>query len=113
MSTSNKGRWAHLSVKLYILHFALSLAQKLEKPYPLRHTLGVQNPTLTGTLLENLTLCGTEIGQNGTLAVLAYACCRQWECPPGFLGVVANRKNDILDRVCDGYDWLHFVCEFG
>ena len=28
------------------------------------------------------TLCGTEIGQNGTLAVLAYAYYRQWECPP-------------------------------
>ncbi len=38
------------------------------------HTFGVQNPTLNGTLLENSTLCGTEIGQNGTLAVLAYMC---------------------------------------
>ncbi len=33
--------------------------------------------------LRNPTLCGTEIGQNGTLAILAYAYCRQWECPPG------------------------------
>ncbi len=64
-------------------HFEFSLAQKLEKPYRLWHTFGVQNPTLTGTFLENTTLCGTEIGQNGTLAVLAYAYCRQWECPPG------------------------------
>ncbi len=34
-------------------------------------------------ICENPTLCGTEVGQNGTLAVLAYAYCRQWECPPG------------------------------
>ncbi len=46
------------------------------------HTFGVQNPTLSGTLVENPTLCGNEVGQNGTLAVLAYAYCRQWECPP-------------------------------
>ena len=31
-----------------------------------------RHPTLSGTLVENPTLCGTEIGQNGTLAVLAY-----------------------------------------
>ena len=59
-----------------------ALAQKLEKPYPLWHTFDVQNPTLTGTLLENPTLSGTEICQNGTLAFLAYTYCRQWECPP-------------------------------
>ena len=64
-----------------IWHSVLSVAQLLEKPYPIWHTFGVQNPTLSGTLLENPTLCGTEIGQNGTLAVLAYAYCRQWECP--------------------------------
>ncbi len=54
--------------------------------YPQWHkiskTLPCQNPTLSGTLLENPTLCGTEIGQNGTLAILAYAYCRQWKCPP-------------------------------
>ena len=44
-----------------------------------RHTFGVQNPTLRGTLLGNPTLCGTEVGLNGTLAVLAYMLCRQWE----------------------------------
>ncbi len=63
-------------------HSTLSLAQQLEKPYPFWHTFAVQNPILSGTLLENPTLCGTEVGQNGTLAVLAYAYCRQWECPP-------------------------------
>ncbi len=45
-----------------------------------------QNHTLPSThskpLLENPTLCGIEIGQNGTLVILAYAHCRQWECPP-------------------------------
>ncbi len=30
---------------------------------------------------KNPTLCGTEVVQNGTLAVLAYVYCRQWECP--------------------------------
>ncbi len=29
--------------------------------FPLWHTFGTQNPTLSGTLLENPTLCGTEI----------------------------------------------------
>ncbi len=57
------------------------VAQPLEKPYPFWHTFGVQNPTLSGTLLENRTLCGTEVGQNGTLSVLAYMFCPQWECP--------------------------------
>ena len=42
-----------------------------------------KNPTFSGTLLENPTLCGTEVGQNGTLGVLAYEYCRQWECPHG------------------------------
>ena len=37
---------------------------------------------LVAPCLKNHTLCGTEIGQNGTLAVLAYAYCNQWECPP-------------------------------
>ena len=36
--------------------------------------------TLSGILLENPTLCGTEVGQNGTLAILAYVHCRHWEC---------------------------------
>ncbi len=40
------------------------------------------NPSLSGTLHENPTLCGSDIGQNGTLAILAYVYCRQWECPP-------------------------------
>ncbi len=31
---------------------------------------------------ETPTLCGTEISGNGTLAVLAYAYFRKWECPP-------------------------------
>ncbi len=39
-------------------------------------------PTLSATFLENPTLCGTEVGQNGTLAVLVYVDCRQWESPP-------------------------------
>ena len=63
-------------------HSTLSLAQQLKNPYPFWHKSGVQNPTLNGTLLKNPTLCGTEIGQNGTLAVLAYEYCCQWECPP-------------------------------
>ena len=67
------------------LHSALSLAQTLTKPYPFWHTFGVQNPSLSGKLLENPTLCGTEVGQNGTLAVLAYAYHRKWECPPGYV----------------------------
>ncbi len=60
----------------------VTLAQPLEK-----NTFGVQNPNLSGILhvLENPTLCGTEIGQNGTLAVLAYAYCHQWECLPRVL----------------------------
>ena len=66
-----------------ILHSPLHNHWK--KPYPFWHTFGVQNPTLSGTLLENPTLCGTEIGQNG---VLAYAHCRQWECPPGLARLV-------------------------
>ncbi len=61
---------------------ALFLAQPVQKPYPLWHTFGVQDSTLSGTLLENPTLCGTEIGQNGTLAVLAYVYRHQWEHPP-------------------------------
>ncbi len=64
--------------------FHISLAQPLEKPYPFWHTFGVQNSTLSGTLLENPTLCGTEVGQYGTLAILAYVYCRQWECPAPF-----------------------------
>ena len=44
------------------------------------HTLSgtllvVKTPTLSGTLLENPTLSGTEMCQKGTLAVLAYAYC--------------------------------------
>ncbi len=70
-----------LPYKSDCLHFTLSLAQPLEKPYPLWHTFDPQNRTLSGTLPENPTLSATEIGQNGTLAVLAYAYCRQWECP--------------------------------
>ncbi len=65
-----------------ILHYALFLAQPEQKPYPLWQIFGVQNPIFSGTLLENPTLCGTEIGQNGTLAILAYAYCRQQEYPP-------------------------------
>ncbi len=51
---------------MHFLHSALSLAQPLEKS-PLWHTFDVQNPTLSGTLLENPTLCGSEINQNGIL----------------------------------------------
>ena len=40
------------------------LAQIHKKGYPLWHTFGVQNPTPSGTLLENPTLCGTEISEN-------------------------------------------------
>ncbi len=63
-------------------HSTLSLAQLLENPYPFWHTFGIQNPTLSGTLIKTPTLYGTEVGQNGTLAILAYVYCRQWECPP-------------------------------
>ena len=56
------------------------LAQNLDpNPYPFNLVFN----TLSGTLLENPTLCGTEVGHNGTLAVLAYMYCHQWECPPG------------------------------
>ncbi len=54
-----------------ILHPPWQKNWKNHSPYPLWHTFGVQNPTLPDTLLENPTLCGTEIGQNGPLAVLA------------------------------------------
>ena len=50
--------------------------------HPRARSAVVQNPTLSDTLLENPTLCGTEVGQNGTLAILAYAYCHQWEFPP-------------------------------
>ncbi len=56
----------------------------LRNPYPHWHKI-CENHTLSGILIENPTLCGTEIGQNGTLAVLAYAHFRQWECPPRVL----------------------------
>ena len=68
------------------LRSALSVAQPLEKPYPLWHTFCVQNPTLSGTLLENTTLCGTGLDQNGTLAVLAFTYSCQWVCPPSVGG---------------------------
>ena len=44
-------------------------------PYPYWHKIceTLENPTLW---------VGTEIGQNGILAILAYAYCRQWEWPP-------------------------------
>ncbi len=60
------------------------MAQPLEKPYPLWHTYGVQNLTriISGTLLETPALCGTGISQIGTLAVLAYVYCHQWESTP-------------------------------
>ena len=48
-------------------------------------------------LLENPTLCGTEIGQNGTLPVLAYMYCRQWECPPP---VLAELRGNVIGPVC-------------
>ncbi len=43
----------------------LSLAQPLKNIHPLWHTIDVKNQTLSSTLLENLILCGTVIGQNG------------------------------------------------
>ena len=51
------------------------------------HTFVVHNPTLTGALLENPTLCGTEIGQNSTLAILTYVYCHQWEYPLGLRAI--------------------------
>ncbi len=56
-------KWLKIrSILCNFLHSALALAQPLEKKYHLWHTFGVQNPTLSGTLLENPTLCDTEIG---------------------------------------------------
>ena len=40
-----------------------------------------ETPTLSGTLLENPTLCGTEISQKGIHAILAYAYCRMCTKP--------------------------------
>ncbi len=57
-------------------------------PYPYWHK--IWDPTLSGTLLANPTLCGTEIGQNGTLDILAYMYCRPWEYPPGIYGSSAT-----------------------
>ena len=45
--------------------------------------LAFKTLSLVAHCLKSPTLCGTEIGQNGTLADLAYAYCRQWEYPPG------------------------------
>ncbi len=41
--------------------------------------LCVKSPTLSGTLLENPTLSGTEMCQKETLPVLVYAYCSQLE----------------------------------
>ncbi len=82
------------------------------KPYPYWHKIwteihtltGTKNPNLSGTLLENPTLCGNGIGQNGTLAVLAYAYCRQWEYPPGgipwYLPTSVGRCLQIVTPKC-------------
>ncbi len=59
-------------------------------------------PVLSGTLLENPTLCGTEISQNGTLAVRAYAYCHQWECPP-------PRCSWMLDETLEGNYLLNLI----
>ena len=54
--------------------------------------------------LENLTLCGTEVGQNGTLAVLAYVYYRQWECPPGHIIWGADAVFGLKDKFYFGSD---------
>ena len=54
--------------------------------------------TISGTLLDNRTLCGTEIGQNGTLDILAYAYCPQWECPPLDVGCHTIIQVDVFVR---------------
>ncbi len=78
------------------------------QPYPYRHKVWTHKPTL----------CGTEFGQNGTLAVLAYAYWRQWEYPPPpgyslmcyivmFLGRLLRYSNHFLygDIVLSQHYW--------
>ncbi len=91
---AKRRKFGRFSAIFDILHS--SWHNHVQKPDPLWHTFGVQNPTFSGTLLENPTLCGTEFDQNGTLAVLAYAYCRLWEYPPGamfraLLGVICEQ----------------------
>ncbi len=75
--------------------------------YRLWHTFGLQNHTLSGILPENPTLCGTEIGQKGTHAVLAYMYYHQWEHPPLYwlftftVGRKKSRKISTLKRDLD------------
>ncbi len=45
--------------------------KKIIRHWPLRHTFGLENPTLIGTLLENPTLYGTEIDQKDTHVILS------------------------------------------
>ncbi len=60
------------------LHSTLSLGTTTGKTIPFLAHNWCSNPTLSGTLLEYPTLCGTEVGQNGTLAILAYVYCHQF-----------------------------------
>ena len=73
--------WGVVTWKMYI-----PARMAPQNPYPHWHKI-------SGTLLENPTLCGTEVDQNGTLAVLAYAYGRQWEClPPGIKPCLASQN---------------------
>ncbi len=66
----------------FVHDFELPTARMAPRnPYPHWHKIYETLPLLT--------LCGTEISQKGTLAVLAYAYCRQFECPPPGLILLA------------------------
>ena len=78
----------HKICQTWSLHGVL-LAQNLgPNPYPYWHKFDVKNPTLSGTLLENTILCGTEIGQNGTLAILAYTLPSMRVPPPPWVVII-------------------------
>ncbi len=91
--------------------------------YPAR--MAPQNPTLTGTKFaepypywhkiwaQNPTLCGTEVGQNGTLAILAYAYCRQWECPPGGYKCILHDKGCNYTKVDYSNDSNNHTIDYG
>ena len=59
----------------------------------------VQNPTLIGTLLENRILCGTDIGQKGTHATLAYMYMLSMGAPPRFLSVLVLCRWSHVTRI--------------
>ncbi len=62
---SSVQNWAICVAQLLEKPYPIWQSLWLEKPYPIWHRFGVQNPTLSGTLLENPILCGTGIGQKG------------------------------------------------